>query len=139
MNMQKLIDQLSIDEGRKPRLYVDSVGKQTIGVGRNLSDRALFEDEIDLMLKNDIGLVVKQLDENLPWWRDMTDARQNALLNMAFNLGINGLLGFTNTLVFMRSGRYDAAAGGMLSSKWAKQVGRRAERLAAIMRTGEFP
>lgn len=139
MNLKKLIDQLSIDEGRKPRIYVDTVGKITGGVGRNLTDRAFFEDEIDLMLKNDIALVERQLDENLPWWREMTDARQNVLVNMGFNLGIAGLLGFKNTLVFMRSGRYDAAAAGMMSSKWAQQVGRRAERLAAIMRTGEFP
>lgn len=138
MNIPKLIDQLSIDEGRKPRMYLDTVGKWTIGVGRNISDRALFEDEIDLMLKNDIKLIERQLDDNLPWWRQMTEARQNVLANMAFNLGITGLMGFVNTLTFMRSGRYDAAAAGMMSSKWAKQVGRRAERLAAIMRTGEF-
>lgn len=139
MNIIKLIDQLSIDEGRKPRMYLDTVGKWTIGVGRNLSDRALFEDEIDLMLKNDIKLIEKQLDDNLPWWRQMTEARQNVLANMAFNLGIAGLMGFVNTLTFMRSGRYDAAAAGMMNSKWAKQVGKRAERLAAIMRSGEFP
>ncbi len=139
MNLKKLIDQLSIDEGRKARIYTDSVGKLTIGVGRNLSDRALFEDEIDLMLKNDIGLCEKQLDENLPWWREMNDARQNVLLNLCFNLGIGGLLGFKNTLSFMRAGRYDATAQGMLNSLWARQVGSRAIRLAAIMRTGEFP
>ncbi len=139
MNLIKLIDQLSIDEGRKPRIYTDSVGKLTIGVGRNLSDRALFEDEIDLMLANDIKLVAKQLDDNLPWWRQMTDARQNCLANMAFNLGIHGLLGFAQTLDMMKAGRYDAAAAGMMNSKWAKQVKQRANRLAAIMRSGEFP
>jgi lysozyme len=139
MNLKKLIDQLSIDEGRKNRLYTCTAGKLTIGVGRNLTDRALFEDEIDLMLKNDIALVERQLDESLSWWRQMTDARQNVLVNMGFNLGVPGLLGFKNTLAFMKSGRYDEAAAGMMSSKWAKQVGRRAERLAAIVRSGEFP
>lgn len=139
MNLAKLIDQLSIDEGRKARLYTCTAGKLTIGVGRNLTDRALFEDEIDLMLKNDIKLCERQLDENLPWWRKMTDARQNVLVNMVFNMGINGVLGFVNTLALMKAGRYDAAAAGMLNSKWAKQVGNRAIRLAAIMRSGEFP
>lgn len=138
MNREKLIAQLSIDEGRKPRIYRDTVGKWTGGVGRNLSDRPFFENEIDLMLNNDITLVEVQLDDKLPWWRTMTDARQNVLLNMCFNLGIDRLLGFKNTLAYMKAGNYNKAADGMLSSLWAKQVGDRAKRLAATMRTGEF-
>jgi lysozyme len=138
MNTEKLAAQLDIDEGRRPRIYTDTVGKVTGGVGRNLTDRAFSDDEIDLMLKNDIAIVEADLDRALPWWRSMTEARQNVLANMAFNMGIGTLLGFKNTLSFMESGRYDAAALGMLNSKWAKQVGQRAIRLAAIMRTGEF-
>lgn len=139
MHLEKLKAQLTIDEGRKNRIYTDTVGKITAGVGRNLTDRPFSEDEIDLMLANDIELVARQLDEKLPWWRGMCDARQNVLANMAFNLGINGLLGFKNTLEMMKAGRYDAAAAGMLQSKWAVQVGNRAKRLSAVMRTGELP
>lgn len=138
MNLDKLMAQLTVDEGRKKRIYVDTVGKITGGVGRNLTDRDFSDDEIDLMLANDIALVVAQLDKALPWWRSMTDARQDVLANMAFNLGIAGLLGFKNTLATMQAKRYDAAAAGMLASKWAKQVGKRADRLAAMMRTGEY-
>lgn len=138
MHHDKLAAQLSIDEGRKPRIYVDTVGKVTGGVGRNLTDRAFSDDEIDLMLKNDIAIVERELDQRLPWWRDMTEARQNVLANMCFNLGANRLLGFVNTLAMMKAGRYDAAALGMLDSQWAKQVGQRAIRLAAMMRKGEF-
>lgn len=138
MNEEKLVAQLSIDEGRRARIYTDTVGKVTGGVGRNLTDRPFSEDEIDLMLKNDIAIVESSLDRSLPWWREMSDARQNVLANMCFNMGINRLLGFTNTLATMRAGRYDAAALGMLDSQWARQVGARAIRLAAVMRTGEF-
>lgn len=138
MDAEKLAAQLNVDEGRRPRIYVDTVGKVTGGVGRNLTDRPFSEDEIDLMLKNDIAMVEAQLDQRLPWWREMSEARQNVLANMAFNLGINRLLGFVNTLAAMKDQRYDAAALGMLDSTWAKQVGQRAIRLAAIMRTGEF-
>lgn len=138
MNRQRLMAQLNVDEGRRPRIYVDTVGKITAGVGRNLTDRAFSDDEIDLMLSNDINLVEKALDHYLPWWRQMTDARQNVLANMCF-MGIGSLLTFKNTLAYMQAGRYDAAAAGMLDSKWAGQVGARATRLAAIMRTGEFP
>jgi lysozyme len=137
MNHEKLAAQLTIDEGRRARVYTDTVGKLTVGVGRNITDRAFSEDEIDLMLANDIKLVEAQLDRSLPWWRQMNEARQNVLANMCF-MGIGTLLMFVNTLKAMKEGRYDAAAAGMLNSKWAKQVGQRAIRLADIMRKGEF-
>lgn len=138
MNADKLAAQLVIDEGKRARIYTDTVGKVTGGVGRNLTDRPFFEDEIALMLKNDIALVESDLDRKLPWWRLMTEARQNVLANMTFNMGISRVLGFVNTLAAMKVGRYDAAAQGMLDSTWAKQVGARAIRLAAVMRSGEF-
>jgi lysozyme len=138
MNADKLAAQLVIDEGKRARIYTDTVGKVTGGVGRNLTDRPFFEDEIALMLKNDIALVESDLDRTMPWWRLMTEARQGVIANMTFNMGINRLLGFVNTLAAMKVGRYDAAAQGMLDSTWAKQVGARATRLAAVMRSGEF-
>jgi lysozyme len=138
MNRDKLAADLTVDEGRRPRIYVDTVGKVTGGVGRNLTDRPFSEDEMDLMLSNDIKGVERDLDRRLPWWRQMSEARQNVLANMCFNLGIDRLLGFVNTLSMMKAGRYDAAAAEMLNSTWAKQVGARAIRLAATMRKGEF-
>lgn len=138
MDRQKLEAQLVIDEGRRAIAYVDTVGKMTAGVGRNITDRPFFDDEIALMLKNDIREVEKELDRRLPWWRQMAPARQNVLANMCFNLGISRLLGFEQALTHMRAGRYDDAAREMLDSRWARQVGDRAKRLAALMRKGEF-
>lgn len=138
MNASKLAAQLEIDEGKRSRIYTDTVGKITGGVGRNLSDRPFSEDEIALMLKNDIATAAAELDRALPWWREMSEARQNVLTNMCFNLGIARLKGFANTLTLMRAKRYDAAAAEMLNSKWADQVGARATRLADMMRKGEF-
>lgn len=138
MNREKLAAQLEIDEAKRALMYLDSVGKWTGGIGRNLSDRPFSEDEIALMLRNDIEDTETDLDRALPWWRELTEARQNVLANMCFNLGIKRLLGFVKTLDLIRAGRYDAAALEMLNSKWAKQVGKRADRLAATMRKGEF-
>lgn len=138
MNLEKLAAQLTVDEGRRARIYLCTEGKVTGGVGRNLTDRPFSDDEIDLMLKNDIKGVEQDLDRRLPWWRQMSEARQNVLANMCFNLGIDRLLGFVNTLTLMKAARYDAAAAEMINSKWAKQVGARAIRLAATMRKGEF-
>lgn len=138
MIRDKLIAQLSIDEGRRNKIYKDTVGKLTVGVGRNISDRAFSDDEIDLMLSNDIAIVEKELDRKLPWWRQMNDARQNVLANMAFNMGVPTLESFVNTLKAMQEARYADAAAGMLKSRWASQVGNRAVRLATVMRTGEL-
>lgn len=138
MIIEKLKAQLEVDEGRRKRIYTDTVGKITAGIGRNLSDRDLSDAVIDLMLSEDIAGVEADLDRRLPWWRGMCDARQNVLANMCFNLGIDRLLGFKNTLAMMQAGRYDAAALGMLDSQWARQVGDRAFRLATVMRKGEF-
>lgn len=138
MDRAKLAAQLNRDEGRKARMYLDTVGKWTGGVGRNLSDRPFSDDEIDLMLNNDIRMVENQLDANLPWWRQMSDARQCALANLCFNIGIASLLCFKNSLALLKDGRWDAAADAFLDSKWAKQVPNRAKRVTDQIRKGEF-
>ena len=136
MNIQQLSAQLEIDEGKKPRIYIDTVGKITGGIGRNLTDRAFSEDEIQLMLRNDIDMVINQLDNLFPWWKQMSDRRQQVLCNMTFNLGITKMAQFKNTLAAMQTGRYNDAADGMLASLWAKQGGARAQRLSTMMREG---
>lgn len=136
MNQQALMQELSADEGRKKRIYVDTKGKVTGGVGRNLSDRDFSDDEIDLMLSNDIKGVCADLDRVLPWWRNISDARQRVLANMCFNMGIDRLLGFHNTLRMIASGMYQQASVEMLNSQWAKDVGDRAKRLSKMMREG---
>lgn len=130
-----LRSELIRDEALRLKPYVDTVGKVTIGVGRNLTDKGITQDEADLMLDNDIREHLKLLDDNLEWWRTMTENRQRVLANMAFNMG-SKLLTFTNTLAAMKRGDYEAAADGMGQSKWAQQVGPRADRLVKMMREG---
>lgn len=130
-----LRSELIRDEAMRLMPYVDTVGKVTIGVGRNLTDKGITQDEADLMLDNDIREHLKLLDDNLEWWRAMSENRQRVLANMAFNMG-SKLLTFTNTLAAMKRGDYEAAADGMAQSKWAQQVGPRADRLIKLMREG---
>ncbi|CAB3643935.1 glycoside hydrolase family protein [Trinickia soli] len=127
--------ELTRDEGRRNRIYRDTVGKTSGGVGRNLDDVGLMDDEIDLMLTNDIARAERFLDGNLPWWRQLDDVRQRVLLNMAFNMG-GRLLGFHMMLTAAKAGDYETAANEMANSNWAKQVGDRADRLEKMMRTG---
>lgn len=137
MNNDLLKSELKRDEGVRVKPYRDTVGKLTIGVGRNLDDVGISEAEADFLLETDIARAVASLDKNIPWWRALTDSRQRVLINMAFNMGIGSLLGFKNTLSMIQSGRYSEAADAMLESKWAKQVGDRANRLAEMMRIGD--
>jgi lysozyme len=136
MNLAQLERELTADEGKKAKVYKCTAGKNTVGVGRNLDDVGLSDDEIGYLLRNDISRVCADLDRELPWWRQMTEARQRAVANMAFNLGVRGLLGFKNTLAAMKAGDYKAAAAGMLASKWASQTKSRATRLADMMERG---
>ncbi len=137
MNYNRLIEQLKLHEGVRDRPYKDSVGKLTIGVGRNLTDKGLKPKEIEYLLMNDIMECIDDLNKYLPWWRQLNEVRQRVLMDMSFNLGIGGLLGFKNTLAFIQSGDYEQASQNMLSSKWAGQVGQRARRLSEMMRTGQ--
>lgn len=131
-----LIAELRRDEGVRSKPYTDTVGKLTVGAGRNLTDVGLSADEIDYLLANDIERAAQGLDDKLPWWRRLDPVRQRVMINMAFNLGISGLLTFKNTLGFIERGDYAQAARNMLLSKWARQVGARANRLASMMETG---
>lgn len=134
MNRQRLAAQLLEDEGLRLKPYRCTAGRLTIGVGRNLDDRGLTRAEALTLLDNDITDFWARLLAALPWLADAPEPVQEALLNMAFNLGVEGLLDFRQTLALIRTGDYAGAAQAMLASRWAGQVGQRAARLAAQVR-----
>lgn len=134
--MAELAAELTRDEGLRLKPYVDTVGKLTIGVGRNLTDVGISETEAQLLLRNDIAAAEQLLDAHIAWWRRLDEDRQRVLVNMAFNLGPR-LLEFKRTLYYVANGDYESAAAAMLESKWAQQVGPRAVRLADRMRGKE--
>ena len=94
MNREALIEELKRDEGVGLTLYKCSAGKNTIGVGRNIDDRGITEDESDYLLSNDIDLCIEELKGVFPWFDSLSDARQRVLVNMCFNLGLSRLMGF---------------------------------------------
>lgn len=133
-----LRDMLRGHEGLRLKPYLDSEGKLTIGIGRNLDDVGITEDEAYILLDHDIKRTKVDLFKALPWAYNLDEARQAVLLNMAFNMGVEGLLHFKQTLAAVESGEWKFAAAYMLDSKWAKQVGNRAVYLAKVMETGEL-
>ncbi len=147
MDKQKLKAQLSIDENRRRFPYDDATGlplvkgsvlqgKITIGVGRNLTDKGLSDREIDFLLDNDVIEVENDAMTHFPWYFGLDDVRQRVILNMLFNIGLGKLRTFVRTLAAVAEGNYTLAAELMPQSLWARQVGARATRLIAMMRTG---
>ncbi|PKN08050.1 MAG: lysozyme [Deltaproteobacteria bacterium HGW-Deltaproteobacteria-8] len=134
MNAQRLAEDLPRDEGLRLKPYRCTAGRLTIGVGRNLDDRGITESEALLLLDNDIKDCWGRLAAAQPWVLAAPEAVQEVLVNMCFNLGLAGLLGFRQTLALLQAGRFAEAAAAMLRSKWAGQVGARAERLAQRLR-----
>lgn len=132
-----LIEQLRRDEGVRNAPYVDTVGKVTIGVGRNLTDRGLSDPEIDFLLQNDVALVETQL-QAYSWYQGLDPIRQGAVKNMAFNLGIGGLLHFPTMIHCLSVQDWPGAAAAALDSTWANQVGARAQRLAQQIQSGAW-
>lgn len=134
LNLMK--DELRRDEGLRLKPYEDSVGKLTIGIGRNLDDNGITETEADFLLTNDIASAMGTLDMFIPWWKNLSEVRQRAVLNMCFNMGIHKLMGFTNMLKALRTGDYETASAEALNSEWSRQVGARSHRIAIQIASG---
>jgi len=132
---------LRAEEGEVLYEYKDHLGFSTIGVGRLIDRRkggGITAEESAYLLNNDIQKRLVLLEQKLPWFKSLDDARRGVLLSMSFQMGVEGLLGFKNTLEMIRTGRYESAAAGMLNSLWAKQTPQRAKRHAEQMRTGQW-
>lgn len=132
------------DEGEVDVAYQDSLGIWTDGVGHAhvLPGTVITHAQAMTQLSMDQAVAVALCDHHIPWWRNLNDARQDVLANMMFNMGWltpdgqHGLGTFVNTLATIQAGNYAAGARMMLASRWAKQVGKRADRLAAQMQFG---
>ena len=139
-----LKEQLIRDEGGYQKFaYQDSRGLWTVGYGRCIDrsrGKGVSQTEADLLLDNDIRDTIGDLTTALPWmFGSLNDARIAVLVNMAFNLGVAGLLEFHKTLEAVKAGDWEQAAYHMLDSKWAEQVGERAKELAKMVQTGDYP
>ena len=136
--MSKLINQLKSDEGLRLKPYKCTEGFSTIGYGRNLETNGISENEAETMLVNDIYRVMQSLSD-YGLLIDHTQPRRDVLINMAFQLGVNGLLKFKKMIRALDDRNYSLAAKEMLDSRWAKeQTPERAKRLAKQMKNGDY-
>lgn len=125
-------------EGLRLKPYTDTVGKLTIGVGRNLTDRGITEAEADYLLMNDLAQAERDARALFGNFDAIGDARQAVLIDMAFNMGKTRLSGFKKFIAAVLSGDYTATAAEMLDSAWAFQVGNRSKELSKMMITGNW-
>lgn len=128
-----LMSDLERDEGRRGKPYKDTEGILTIGVGWNLEANVLPDRVIDLLLRHSIYTAYNDALKLFPKFADLSDNRQRALVNMAFNLGRYRLSGFKKMIAAVNAEDWGRASIEMLDSKWARQVGDRAKRLSVLM------
>jgi len=139
--IEDLTKQLRRDEGEVLHAYQDHLGFWTIGVGRLIDKRkggGITREESAALLANDIGKFMAEVRSKIPWFDQLDEARQGVLLNMAFQMGTAGLLGFKNTLAMVQRGEYDRASEALLNSLWARQTPNRAKRMSEQMKTGRW-
>ena len=139
--MSRLIEQLKIHEGVRTHAYLFSENKITVGVGRNLDSNGgigLSEDEIDYLLSNDIKRCRDELEFNFDWFKELDEVRQDAMINLCFNIGITSLRKFAKAIAAMNVHDYETAAMEFLDSRWANQVGTRPLDVTDMIRTGEY-
>lgn len=132
-----LAKKLLVDhEGFRLFPYHCSSGKLTIGIGRNLEDRGITQPEALMMLNNDVEYFAKELEKQVPCFKSLNSVRQAVWIDMAFNLGLKNFFEFKNMIAAANRGDYTSSALAMMQSKWAKQVGRRANQLSELFVTG---
>lgn len=133
--LEQVRKMIESNEGRRSHPYVDTTGRTTIGVGRNLTDNGLTEAEVDLLFDHDINDALFYLN-NYRWFSDLAPVRQMACVDMMFNLGPTHFEKFVVMLAALAVDDWEGAADAILDSTWAKQVTSRAYRAARMMRTG---
>jgi len=139
--VSNLTEMLRRHEGVETHAYKCTSGKITVGVGRNIDPDGglgLSDDEIDVLLENDIDRSIKELGAAFNWFSDLNEARRDAMIDLAFNLGLPRLLKFKNALAAMAEADYDLAAAEFMDSKWASQVKDRAIEICAMIKTGNY-
>ena len=122
MTPDKIKEMLVRHEGLVCHLYKCTADKNTIGVGRNLDVNGISEDEALYMLDNDIKRVQEELTKNWGCWRTLPEKARMVCIDMTFNLGIQGFLGFKRTRELMELGMFLKASEEVLNSKYAVQL-----------------
>jgi lysozyme len=133
MDYDRLKKQLVVHEGLELKPYKCTANKTTIGVGRNIEEVGISEDEAMYLLENDIKNVVAQCHATFSWFDGLTDIRKEAIVNLVFNMGLSTFCKFKNTISYLEQGLYELAGTELLDSNYARQVGQRSVDVANMI------
>ena len=138
--MMQLVNMLKRHEGVRDKVYMCSAWYETIGVGRNISESGLglSDDEIEYLLVNDIRRCRKELTQEYEWFSSLDSVRQDAIIDLSFNLGQTRLRTFVKALGHMATGNYEEAVQEFYRSRWAEQVGDRSLEVCQMISSGEY-
>ena len=147
---QKLVDMLKLHEGYRLKPYKCTAGKNTIGVGHNydanplpaeialyLKSNGQITDEMAMwLLEKDVQTAILDCERIYPLFKTFSENRQNALIDLMFNLGIGTMITFKGTLQRVNAGLWDEAARRLEGSAYYQQVGNRAKEICRLLREG---
>ncbi len=139
MNIDKLREQLKIDEGVKYEVYNDHLGYPTFGIGHLVVEgdeehgkpvgTPVSEERVNSVFDSDVATYISESKKVFPNLESLPEEAQQVIVNMCFNMGAPRLGQFKKFIAGVNSGDWNTAAVEMMDSRWAKQVGVRAERL----------
>ena len=132
----EFLERVKKHEGLRLKCYRCTAGKLTIGYGRNLDDVGISKEEAEVLLESDVKVAEQELINACPWVASISRRRFYVLVEMVFNLGIARFKQFKNMLTACQNGEWNKAAEQALDSAWHKQVGKRAETLAQVLKEG---
>lgn len=135
-----ILESLKRHEGYRQRPYIDTVGKLTVGYGRNLDDRGLSRDEASMLLEHDVTLAIQECLQVWPWLAKLDEVRSAVIVELAVNMGVPVLRGFRKLFAALEKDDYATAAAELLDSQWRTDVGpHRSGRLAQQLASGKVP
>jgi len=134
--MKDIVKQIIEDEGYRRTVYKDSLGKLTIGYGFLIDSLELDRDVCDIIIQRKIGKIIFKLLKRFAWFHDAPQVVKEVVINMSYQLGIDGFAKFKKTIEYIENGEYKKAADEMLDSVWAseKQTPERAKKLSNKLR-----
>jgi lysozyme len=135
--MRNLIEMLKRHEGLRLKPYLCTSDQLSIGYGRNIESMGISQKEAEVMLVSDIERCYDEL-EVFEWFVTLDTVRQEAMVDLLFNLGLPRLLGFKKMIRHLSNKEYSQAAAELLNSRYAIQVGDRANELAYMLERGEY-
>jgi lysozyme len=134
LNLKRLI---TLHEERRKFPYIDTLGNITFGIGYNATARGMPDSWIDKQYDQDVSFFYFNLNHDFPWFKDLCEARQMALIDMCF-MGYKRFLEFEKMLAALAASDYETAASEIVNSVWAQEVKTRAVDIEKIILTGDL-